>query len=266
MVGPFLKEDIEPFLALAKREGWICDRWELDFLLGNFPQGCLVRREQGRVVAFITSIGYESSGWIGNLLVHPDARKRGIGRDLMERSLCELFKSGVETIWLTASADGAGLYRKLGFVAIDRVNRWVGKGRLPKTVAPVPFDSPAVGELDRTGWGDRRESLLRVVCGRAQLYRSAAAFLCRQPSPDGMQVGPWSSLLDEQALQLFDDALAGAGERVFLDVPVGNGSAAALLGDRGFTVKGSSTLMYLGKAPLYRPQHIFALASMGSMG
>lgn len=40
----FNYDDIEPFLALAATEGWVCDRWEFDFLLRSFPSGCLVAR------------------------------------------------------------------------------------------------------------------------------------------------------------------------------------------------------------------------------
>ena len=100
MVTPFFETDLDPFLALAKEEGWICDRWEFEFLLENFPQGCFVCREKGTALGYITSVKYGKSGWIGNLLVHPDARRRGIGRWLMESAVAGLLRSGVETVFL----------------------------------------------------------------------------------------------------------------------------------------------------------------------
>ena len=240
--------------------------WELQFLLQTFPQGCFVCREADRSVAFITSVSYGNSGWIGNLLVHPEFRKRGLGRGLMERAVAELLHIGVQTIWLTASAEGAGLYQKLGFAAIDQVKRWTGKGQLGEVLKPVPFDMESVREFDRAGWGDWRKSLLKVTCGRGRLYGSWGGFLCCQQWEDGMQIGPWGCLLESPAGQLLDQALAGAGGRVFLDIPAGNSAAATLLKNKGFAVKGSSLLMYLGIEPRYQPENIYALASMGSMG
>jgi ribosomal protein S18 acetylase RimI-like enzyme len=266
MVGPFLERDLDNYLALAAEEGWICGRWEFEFLLQNFPQGCLTFRSEGRTMGYVTSVSYGKSGWIGNLLVSPEARKKGIGRELMERAVFELFNSGVETVWLTASPSGARLYRQLGFVAIDHVERWTGRGRLNGKTKPAPLDFHSIRVVDQAGWGDRRDALLQVTCGRGHLYDSSGGFLCCQQWDDGMQIGPWGCLIGPQAAQLLDWALSGAGEKVFLDVPAGNRAAAGLLLERGFTVKGSNRLMYLGEQPLYRPADIYALASMGSMG
>lgn len=266
MVNPFVEADIVPFLALAKEEGWICGRWEFEFLLRSFPQGCFVHREQGRSLGYITSVRYGKSGWVGNLLVHPEARKRGVGRGLMELTVSELLKDGVETVWLTASAEGAGLYRKLGFVQIDSINRWTGEGGASEPLKTVPLEMESVREVDRAGWGERRDALLHATCGRGRLYSSSGGFLNCQAWEDGTQIGPWGCLIGAQAGQLLDQALSGAGNRVFLDVPAWNHAAAALLLKKGFEVKGSSTLMYLGAEPLYQPKNVFALASMGSMG
>ena len=267
MVNPFVDADIAPFLAMAKGEDWICNREELAFLLQNFPQGCLVYREQGRSPGYITSIKYGGSGWIGNLLVHPDARRRGIGRTLMEHGIDALLKSGVETVWLTASAKGAGLYRKLGFLQIDSVDRWIGKGGItPQAPKPVQLDFDSVREVDRAGWGAPRDALLHAACGWGRLYSGSGGFLCCQAQEDGTQIGPWGCSSGSQAGELLDQALAGSDGPVFLDVPAGNLEAALLLVKRGFEIKGSSTLMYLGAKPRYQPEKIFALASMGSMG
>lgn len=268
-----LKEaDVGPFLALAQEEGWICGQWEFVFLLRNFPQGCLVAREEGEPLGYITSVHYESSGWVGNLLVRPQARSRGIGRLLMERAISELLNGGAQTIWLTASAKGAELYRKLGFRAIDNVSRWVGEGELREGWEPEAarrhsaLSIDLVSEVDFAGWGDRRSSLLKTTCSRGTLYNSSGGFLACQDWEHGVQIGPWGSLSGRQAGELLDRALAGTDRPVFLDVPAGNHGAASLLVKKGFAIRGSTTLMYLGAEPRYRAEIVFALASMGSMG
>ena len=266
MVTPFLESDIAPFLGMAREEGWICGRWEFEFLLRSFPEGCFALRENGTTIAYVTSVKYGRSGWIGNLLVHPEERRRGIGRELMELTVSTLLKSGVETVWLTASAKGAGLYQKLGFVPIDHVHRWLGKGETGQGAKAVPLEIESVREMDRAGWGERRDALLQTTCGRGRLHASSGGFVCCQPWEEGVQIGPWGCLIGSQAGELLDQALAGAGQRVFLDVPAGNRQAAALLEERGFAVAGTNTLMYLGGEPSYQPGKVFALASMGSMG
>jgi GNAT superfamily N-acetyltransferase len=258
--------DLAPFLALAEEEGWICDRWEFEFLLDSFSQGCFVRREDGNALGYITSTRYGRSGWIGNLLVHPGARGRGIGRELMELTLSALLKNDVKTVWLTASEEGSGLYRKLGFAPIDTICRWSRKGAVNRSLRPSPLDIDLLRAVDRVGWGDRREPLLRVTCGRGRLHTSSGGFLCCQEWRTGTQIGPWNCLVGAQAGQLLDQVLTEGDDDLFLDVPAGNYAAAPLLIKRGFSVKGSSALMYLGDHPLYQPGTIYALASMGSMG
>lgn len=258
--------DIASFLDLAGREGWVSDRWELEFLLEEFPRGCLAWRGTAGTLGYVTSVRYGKSGWIGNLLVCEEARRRGVGRALMEGAVAELLKSGVETVWLTASADGAGLYRKLGFVPIDGINRWGGKAAIKGSRKSDPLDLESLRAIDRVGWGDRRESLLWVTCGRGRLHTSSGGFICFQKWNSGTQIGPWSCLIGSQAEEFLDQVLTEGDDDFFLDVPEGNFAAGELLMRRGFAVRGRTLLMYLGNDPLYQPGSIYALASMGSMG
>ena len=184
----------------------------------------------------------------------------------MESAVSALLTAGVKTVWLTASEKGAGLYRRLGFTQIDTINRWSGQGSLNRSLKPAPLEIESVRAVDRVGWGDWREALLKATCGRGRLYTSSGGFLCCQQWEFGTQIGPWGCLIGKQAGQLLDQALAAGDERLFLDVPAGNFAAGTLLAMRGFAVTGSNLLMYLGDDPPYRPGNIYALASMGSMG
>lgn len=263
----FVSSDIAPFLRLALAEGWICGEWELEFLLQAFPQGCLVKRVGNEGVGYITSVRHEKSGWIGNLLVRPDARRGGVGTELMQGALSALLDAGVETVWLTASAKGVELYRKLGFVPVDSINRWVGEGGgAPGSSTSLPCDRNMIRHVDSAGWGDRRTALLDVTAGRGQLICRNFSFLCIQHWQQGTQLGPWGALFEKEAAALLELALAVSAKSVFLDVPAGNLAAAALLTRKGFSIRGSNTLMYFGGKPKYCPDKVFALASMGSMG
>jgi ribosomal protein S18 acetylase RimI-like enzyme len=264
----FRHDDVDVFLELAAAEGWICDRWEFDFLLRTFPLGCLVERANGRAVAFVTSIKYGRSGWIGNLLVREELRGKGSGAALMQEALNSLVEAGAETVWLTASEQGKSIYERLGFVAIDTIKRWTGLGREGDAAVIRGISTAQMVVLDQAGWGDRREAIIAAVAERGMVCGGYDGFLVAQPLTVGIQVGPWGCSSREAAAKHLDKALAtaGAGTRVFLDVPVRNVAASALLYARGFRVNRTNTLMYLGHTPDYNPEHVYALASMGSMG
>lgn len=262
----FCNEDIGNFLSLAADEGWISDAWEVEFLRKNFPAGCLACRNKGIPVAFLTSIKYELSGWIGNLIVRKEWRGQGLGSALLDRALEVLDEAGVQTVWLTASASGRPLYERRGFTAIDTVNRWQGAGRILAGDRNGNFCR--IMALDEAGWGDRRESLIRATLERGSVSILPGGFLVRQSCGDATQIGPWCSRNPRSAASLLERAIVPTtgGSHVFLDVPEENRHASKLLGETGFAIQSSSTLMYRGEKPDYAPERIYALASMGSMG
>lgn len=266
----FTAADIPAFLALADQEGWICSPAEFAFLLRVFPAGCCTVRREGIPVAFITSIRYGTSGWIGNLIVDPGLRGQGVGRQLMEAALAALQQAGTKSVWLTASQQGAPLYARLGFVTVDTIRRWQGMG----AVAPAPADKLSQSSyrkmvsIDRHGWGDRRASILcdSLVAGDCRSLDNG--FIVTRPAPDGIQIGPWSALTADTATRLLDASYSPdpSASPVVLDLPEGNRHATDLLGRSGFSTIGSTLLMCRGTLPPFHPETIYALASMGSMG
>ncbi|WP_298267746.1 GNAT family N-acetyltransferase [Geobacter sp.] len=264
----FSGEDFPAFLALADGEGWLCDRWEFDFLLGAFPGGCFTLTEGDDAVAFVTSVRYGESGWIGNLIVDNARRGRGYGTLLMQRAIDALLDAGAKTIWLTASAAGRPIYERMGFREVDRVLRWRGTGRCGHRGGGEPTHLEEMTLLDRAGWGDDRRLLLEAVAARGTVLLNGDGFLVLQPFGDGFQVGPWGCEGRERAAELLAKArdLAGEGRGMFLDAPAGNGHVPTLLAGSGFAPAGTTSLMYAGIEPAYDPERIFALATMGSMG
>lgn len=56
-----------------------------------------------------------------NVYVEPDWRRRGVGEALMRTVLDALAERGIRRVVLHASADGRGLYERLGFVATNEM-------------------------------------------------------------------------------------------------------------------------------------------------
>jgi len=267
-IEPFCTEDIPSFLKLASAERWLVDTWEFDFLRKTFPQGCFRARDNtGRAAGFVTSLAHDRSGWIGNLIVNPASRGSGIGRQLFLRAVEVLLESGVQTIWLTASKTGRPLYEKQGFSAVDGIVRWTGTGNGSSRSA-VTTGTVSVPSLDRLGWGDDRENLLAAVAARGRVLASSGGFTVIQPCNGSAQIGPFAALDSACAEALLGDALASIPHdiEIYIDAPAGNTAATDLLGRNGFRKLGTSELMFAGTRPEYRPEYIYGLASMGSMG
>ena len=268
-IEPFGTGDIASFLTLAAAEGWVAGKWELDFLLSGFPQGCfVVRDDYGAAAGFVTSLLHDRSGWIGNLIVAEHLRGRGCGEALFMGAVEALCSARAQTMWLTASKSGIHLYEKYGFSQIDTINRLVGTGPgrhgkgCHKVLAQPAYD------LDALAWGDRRVALLEVTEGRGAVWQNESGFIVLQPCDASVQCGPFSVLDPVSAQRLFDAAIASLpeGTKILVDAPALNRSASRFFGCRNMAVAGSNALMYAGRKPDYRPELLYGLATMGSSG
>jgi ribosomal protein S18 acetylase RimI-like enzyme len=68
-----------------------------------------------------------AGAWIVQVGVVPDARRRGIGTDLVSVALRRIAESGAEAAWLSVSADNPRAispYRRLGFEVYGRRGRF----------------------------------------------------------------------------------------------------------------------------------------------
>ena len=77
-------------------------------------------------------------GWILHIAVHPDYRKRGLGKSLISQVM-EKFK--LESVALETDDDAVDFYRTCGFNVVEIHSKWAGvrryrcsKGQLPKSV------------------------------------------------------------------------------------------------------------------------------------
>ncbi len=261
--------DIVPFLALAGREGWIAEAWELEFLLDLFPAGCLVVRDgNGQPVAFVTSLKHNRSGWIGNLIVAPEYRGKGIGELLFLAALQALREASVETVWLTASRMGMALYSRHGFNRIDTILRWSGASRQSHPVSPESGSDNNAAMLDALAWGDRRDLLLERTMARGTSICDSHGFITVQPCGGRFQLGSFIALDQSGAQKLLEAAqqLIPNGSGLYLDSPALNRSAARIYHACQLRITGTNELMYFGVPPLYRPELLFGMATMGSCG
>jgi hypothetical protein len=225
----------------------------------------------------VTTTRYRATGWIGNLIVVPERRGRGIGSLLMEHAMAHLRSLRAATLRLEADPLGIPIYRRLGFVDefdSPRFHRDVPARITAPSVAPLgDADLPAVAAFDAPRFGDDRSRLLPLLLGRARsAFRvprrgAIAGYLMALPGRHGTRIGPWVADAPEAGRDLLQAALASAATAaVTLAVPGPNVIARQILLDAGFRETPSSLRMVHGEARgAGRPETVYALAN-GAVG
>ena len=83
----------------------------------------LVEDEDGLAAAAINSAPFEDSRWVKDLVVHPRARRRGLGAALLRQAFAAYARRGIHRVGLKVDADNPThayrLYERVGF-AVDK--------------------------------------------------------------------------------------------------------------------------------------------------
>ncbi len=148
-VRPFHPDDTGAVIALWRDCGltrsWNDPRKDVERKLQVQPELFLVAVD-GALLLGTVMAGYDGHrGWINYLAVDPEARRRGLGRDLMRHAESELLKRGCPKINLqirASNTEALGFYRAIGFLQDDVVS--MGKRLIPDGDVDVP--NPGSGE------------------------------------------------------------------------------------------------------------------------
>lgn len=261
--------DWDSFLTLAQLEGWRVPAGEVELFRDPLAECAFALREEGCFCGLVTAVAYPKSGWIGNLLVPQAERGKGYGARLFDHAVAVLQQQGVTTLWLTASEQGAPLYRRRGFISVDQVQRWV----LRTAGSAVEYPGP-VQSLDRLlledneVWGECRNRLLAPLAQGAAIFAYGQTLAMLQAGERRQVLGPWTSAghCPRENRQLLIAVLAAASQESELvaDVLVSS-PTGSLLAAAGFKPQGRCELMALGPISA-RLQSLTALASLGSLG
>jgi GNAT superfamily N-acetyltransferase len=221
-----------------------------------------VAADAGRVLAVGQGIVTGETGWIGNVIVRPEARRTGLGTrvtvDLVER----LRAAGCRTLLLVATASGEPVYLKLGFrptseyVFLSVPRLALPPSRFLRRLQPPQADE--VLRLDRLATGESRADLLAPHLGSGWAYVAESGRLDGYFLPS---LGAGLVVAGERAAGLELLALRHAffpGDAV---VPAANVSALQFLAAHGGRETSRAPRMALGDEPAWRPEWVFARAS-----
>ena len=274
MIRLMTAQDIPGAMRLKEAAGWNQTPADWARLLALEPEGCFVDERDGAAAGTATALCYGSDlAWIGMVLTAPAYRRQGIARGLMRRALARLRGRGVGCVKLDASDMGRPLYRQLGFVDEQPIERWLRRPepnvrRTQSKCPPGPLQRAACRELDRLACGADRGALLASLAAAegGVGFSSGGGWLLGRPGSSAWFLGPCAAREEAAAERLVGAFLTQrAGEAVFWDLLPANAAAARLARRFGFRPHRRLMRMMLedGSAAPFgaaRPEYLYAAA------
>jgi ribosomal protein S18 acetylase RimI-like enzyme len=233
--------------ACTTAEGWADE--DLDTLLGfhlHDARGCFIARLDGQAAGMSIATSYGTTGFIGELIVIPEARGRGIGAALIKYSVDYLHQRGAQTIYLDGMLKAVPLYERSGFRRICRSLRFSGRlaGKQHNEVRPMQAeDLPEVNDLDRQAFAAERSFFLkRRFKIHPELAKvlvndgNIAGFILGRKGEGWLAAGPWvAAECEKDPVKLLETfAYETGGISLSLGVLECNQPAVKLLRSLGF--------------------------------
>lgn len=267
--------DIGLGMTLKDMAGWNQLRSDWERLLAVEPEGCFVAEIAGQGVGTCTTVAYEQLfGWVGMVLVHPDYRRRGIGRALLDAGIEHLESLGVRAVKLDATPMGKALYDTMGFVDEYGLERWLGTGLASARPQPdvrelTAADLDTVLAVDTAAFGANRGRLLHLlikdpsvrVAGIFANRDALSGYVTVRPGQNAAYLGPLVAENTDVATALWEWGRATVGNLpMFVDLLLPNHAAIALATSSGFQKQREFIRMYRGhNASPGRPEWQFAI-------
>lgn len=266
MISPLIRtmrsDDLDFAAQCTTAEGWSTEtRQEFEGFLAYDAQGCFVAEWEGRKAGICVAVRYGDKGFIGEMIVRPEFRAKGLGPRLFNQAIVYLQKQGCTSISLDAVPRSASFYESLGFRKICRSLRF--SKRIVQGVAPpvrptgtVEFDR--VCSLDKRAFGADRSFFLRR---RLALYPELAGTRLEDGEISGyifgrrtgvqLWAGPWwvaDDAADPEAL-LVEFGRGLRASEISLGVLEANTRAVTFAREIGFEEKSAASIrMVMGNA------------------
>lgn len=269
------REDLPFADSLRALAGWNQTAADWERFVKWDPAGCFLAEWEGNPAGVVTTITYgRELAWIGMALVHPDFRRRGIGRALLERSVDYLRGKNIRRVKLDATPQGKPLYEKLGFQEEWSFKRWERQGESRENAADDccvrPWrtgDAELVEAIDTEAFGVNRRRLIESLASQSsrafvhEVNGTVEGYGLLRPGSRAFYLGPVVARSSAAGAALVANLLSGAGP-VFWDMPgPAAASTLALPKHLGFYEQRVLTRMYLGEnSTPGDPRKVFALA------
>lgn len=266
-------EDTDAGLRLCRLSGWdqVARDWEC-FLAGK-PPAVVAAIRGGRVIGTAATLRFGGRfGWIGMVLVDPDAQGQRLGTSLLTWALDTL--RDLPAVRLDATPAGHALYQKHGFVEEYRLRRMEATGvrvvqqPYPAIQPMTPDDLSDVFAMDEHVFGAPRAPLLGWMYAGAPEYAFVArkdgrlaGYLLGRHGHQFEHLGPIVASDARTAEEMAATCLARTGGRAFIvDAACHNEPWNLFLERAGFREQRPFIRMHRGGHPPFGdPQRQFAM-------
>lgn len=238
MLSPVIRaltgEDIPQALELSSGAGWnqVAEDWRT--IIDLNPESCFAIDYEGQLTATATLCCYDKRlAWLGMVLTKREFQRRGFARMLVDHALTEADKKGIQTVKLDATVQGQPLYKSLGFVAEQDIQRWAHNGRSAQT---CEIESG----IRSLAWGDfpaDRRQLLERLASRASPLGDATGFVMYRDGLHASYLGPCVARSRESAKRLIASALTCSEGGWIWDLLPSNSAAVTLATEFGFRIE-----------------------------
>jgi len=243
-----------PFAAsCTSGEGWVSENYAtLEGFYLNDPHGCLLAEINGQSVGICIATCYRKSGFVGELIVRPEARGQGVGAALLNQGVGLLRYRGTETVYLDGVLKAVELYERNGFRKIYRSWRFLGHmtGNLsPHIRRMVASDLDQVAALDKLAFGEdrrfflqRRFELFPELCFVREENERISGYILGRGGEGWLAAGPWvmTEAVETPVELLFALALEANGRPISLGILDSNRQACELVHSLGFEARTDS--------------------------
>lgn len=252
-------KDIPTALQLTEAAGWNQTREDWRHLLWLEQKGCFGIEESGRLVATTTLLCHgRELAWLGMVVTHPDCRRRGYARRLLQEALALANAGGIPSVKLDASDAGRPLYLDLGFHDEQPIERWRREPG-PLESAPCCFTAgPADALLDREAFGADRSRFLAAL-GPASCFGNG--FVLHRAGSRAHYLGPCVARSSSgAALAIRSTVASHSAEPWFWDLLPAHTQAAEIARSLGFAPVRRLTRMLRGTQVPAQDHLVYAIA------
>ncbi len=108
-------EDFPFAVQLSNTMNWKMTVEDFELAMALEPEGCFLLLQGSKRVGIATTVSFGKVGWLGNLIVREDCRRKNAGGLLVNCALDYLKCKGVGTIGLYAYTHLVAFYEHFGF-------------------------------------------------------------------------------------------------------------------------------------------------------
>jgi GNAT superfamily N-acetyltransferase len=256
-IRTMLPADLSFAADCTAAEGWFGEDltvWEAFYRYD--PKGCFIAERRGVQMGICVATSYGRDGFIGELIVRPEWRGKGLGARLLNRAVSYLQAKGARSIYLDGVLKAIPLYERNGFRRLCRSLRFSitlsGRAYSPPPAFPggvgamQACDLEAVCSLDRQVFGadrgfflERGLALFPNLCLVLVEGGQLLGYIFGRQVAGRYSAGPWvvRTGVSQPEHLLEGLALATGGATIHLGVLESNQFAVRHLSARGFHPK-----------------------------